>query len=280
MARLAYTAALAGAVFTSLPARAELPQQAGQVAEATPAVNTPATPVVSATSPPARGNDEAARLFHEAEAHYEAGDVAGALELMESSYAQSHRPELLFNVGQLRRELGQCTAARKAYTEYLARVPAGRRRDEARHLENSLRQQCPDAPPIAPPAAPSTEARRQYWTPMTIAGWSTIGTGAVAAVVATSFAIKANQDEATLEARMSEAQGESGAGFTANDKRLENEGRRAANWASGLFVGSAGLVAVGVTLLLLDTHRGTKTTTALAVGFDTRAATAVWRGSF
>jgi hypothetical protein len=115
---------------------------------------------------------------------------------------------------------------------------------------------------------------------MTIAGWSTLGAGAAAAVAATYLAVKASHDETTLEARMSEAQGESGAGFTANDKQLENEGQRAANWASGLFVGSAGLVAVGVTLLLLDTHRGTQTTTALAVGFDTRAATAVWRGSF
>src|SRR5688572_5100567 len=53
----------------------------------------------------------AAELFREAEALYVIGDVAGALERMQSAYDVSGRPELLFNLGQLQRELGHCVEA-------------------------------------------------------------------------------------------------------------------------------------------------------------------------
>jgi hypothetical protein len=70
-----------------------------------------------------------------------------------------------------------------------------------------------------------------------------------------------------------------GAPFTQSDKQLEHDGERSAAWSRGLFVGAGILVATGVTLLVLKPG-SQQPTSSVAVGFDARSATAVWRGSF
>ncbi|HEV8548673.1 MAG TPA: hypothetical protein VGQ57_06590 [Polyangiaceae bacterium] len=289
MARLRVAGALVAA--TCWVPRAHADSPAGAVPPAEPA---PAARPAETTS-----DQEAAELFHQAEARYGQGDVAGALELMQAAYARSGRPELLFNLGELRRELGDCATARNNYAEYLTRVPDGRRRDEASRSYRELDQRCPEtrepAPPVqsssvvpvlpAPVAAvpmattpilhqTTAEPRVPYWTPATIAGWASLGAGAVATVTATVFAVQASHDQKKLEAHF-----QTGVPFTQNDKELESDGERSAAVARGLYVGAGALVAAGVTLLVLRPGDA-KPSGSLAVGFDARSATASWRGSF
>jgi hypothetical protein len=263
MPRPLVSAAILAALLQALPARAEPPL-------AEPA----RVPVDADASPrPAEPNDnqDAARLYHEAEARYAEGDIPGALEQMKQAYARSGRPELLFNLGELRRELGHCVAARNDYAEYVARVPDGRKRAEASRKEAELRQHCPDVA-REPAVVPGTG--QSYWTPATIAGWATIGAGVVVAASGTYLAVQASHDEQKLEDHLS-----AGAPFTESDKQLEHDGEHSAAWSRGLFVGAAVLVTTGVTLLVLQPGK-TPPTTSVAVGFDARTATAVWRGSF
>lgn len=267
MLRRVVTGAVVTAALHALPAQAEPP------AAAPP-------PPGSGAAPPARpaeatGDQEAARLFHEAETRYADGDVPGALQSMQEAYSRSGRHELLFNLGELERELGHCLAARRAYVAYVDRVPDGRRRTEAARKETELREHCPDSAP--PPVAPSNaaeEARPGYWTPANIAGWATIGAGVVAAATGTFFAVQASRDEQKLESRMN-----ADAAFTQSDKQLEHDGERSAAWARGLFAGAGVLVAAGVTVLVLQPG-STKPANTLAVSLDTRSAAAVWSGSF
>jgi tetratricopeptide (TPR) repeat protein len=215
MVRLLVTGALVAALFQAPPARADPP----------PDVPPPAAPAASATAPAAAptNSQAAAQLYYDAEARYAEGDVLGALERMREAYSRSGRPELLFNLGELRRELGQCVAARNDYAEYLARVPDGRKRDEATRKEAELRERCPDQ---APRPAATTGASQPYWNPATIAGWATIGAGVVAAAGGTYFAVQASHDQQKLEEHMS-----AGAPFTQSDKQLEHDGERSAAWS-------------------------------------------------
>src|SRR3954470_11151746 len=98
MARLAVTGVLLTALSGALTAQAEPPAAAAPPAQAEP----PAATAGTAES----GDQAAARLYHEAEARYGEGDVPGALVRMQEAYAHSGRPELLFNLGELERELG------------------------------------------------------------------------------------------------------------------------------------------------------------------------------
>jgi hypothetical protein len=228
------------------------------------------------TPPPAEptADQEAARLFREAESRYAEGDVAGALLSMQEAYARSGRPELRFNLGELERELGHCAAARQHYAAYAARVPDGRKHPEAIRKESELRAHCPDSPALTPaPAEKKAMEPSPYWTPATMAGWVTIGAGAIAAASGTYFAVQASRDEQKLEDHYADRV------FTQSDKQLEHDGERSAAWARGLFVGAGVLVAAGVTVLVVQPGSA-KPNTTLAVSVDARTATAVWRGSF
>ena len=243
-------------------------------AEPPPTVPPPPALPSSSVAPESASNENAARLYRDAEALYAEGNVPGALSRMQEAYTLSGRPELLFNLGELERELGHCVRARKNYAAYLAQVPDGRKRDEAQRKEEELHRHCPDQPTKAEAPTAVTPAHTPYWTPATIAGWATIGAGLVAAAGGTYLAVQANRDEDQLEARMA-----AGDPFTQSDKQLEQDGERSAAWARGLFAGAAVLVTAGVTLLVLQPGSA-KPTTTLAVGLDAGTAKAVWRGSF
>lgn len=264
MPRLAGTGAFLIVLIPASPALADGPP----VAPAPPASPS------SLTAEESSSDDDAARLYHEAEASYAQGDVQGALSRMQEAYTLSGRPELLFNMGELERELGHCALARKAYAAYLAQVSDGRRRDEAQRKEGDLRHDCPDEPATPEvPAAPKEE-RQSYWTSATIAGWATIGAGLVAAAGGSYFAVQASRDENQLEERI-----DAGDPFTQSDKQLEHDGERSASWARGLLAGGAVLVTTGVTLLVLQPGSA-KPSTTVSIGLGAGTATAAWRGSF
>lgn len=218
--------------------------------------------------------DDPAALFGEAQALYESGDTAGALVKMRRAYELSQRAELHFNLGELEHELGDCSAALDDYRAYLTAVGSGARRDQAEARVQELEATCPStepapAPPPAPAAvtppapapapvvvaapppavhAPPPEQKARYWTPLRIAGWSTVGAGVVSGALAGYFAIRAANDESDLEASFRSA---GSTGFSRKDKELETDGQRSAQIALALGIGAGALAAVGTTLLLL-----------------------------
>jgi hypothetical protein len=78
---------------------------------------------------------------------YEAGDVAGALTSMRESYRLSARPELLYNIARLEKELGDCAPALADYREYVERAPQGRYRADASSAIDELSARCPPSHP-------------------------------------------------------------------------------------------------------------------------------------
>ncbi len=248
----------------------------------------------------------AAALFAEAEAHYVAGDVAGALASMQASYEISKRAELLFNLGELRRELGQCVEARESYTAYLQQVAESPHRERAVRALDILRVECPEpvssppvsSPPVAPPppssavsepvATPAAPVRPiaappatqpESWAPTAIVAWSAIGAAVVTGAGATYFAVKAANDESRLEARIKTLQSEAGE-ISDAERDLDADGRRAATWAQVLGVGAAGLATLGVSLLVFGPSGEKQDGAGLAIEAHAGGANAVYVHSF
>jgi hypothetical protein len=219
-----------------------------------------------------------AALYRQAEARYVAGDVAGALVLMQQSYEASQRPELLFNLGQLHRDLGQCVEARKSYARYLDLAKSGTRRHEAESIERELASECPEGAASSPPPL-ATAPSKPYFTPIRIAAWSTLGCAVGLAIGATYFAGRASGREDQLEERIRAADS-SGGSFTAADKQLEIEGLHAATLARGLGVGAIGLAAIGASLLVFNPENRETSTNGLSVRWSRDGATAEYRGAF
>lgn len=209
---------LLGIWLCSEPAHADAPATAKT--SAPPGSGREAPHATNETAP----SDPVAELYNKAQNRYLEGDVEAALHLMEQCYELSHRPNLLYNLAQIYRELGQCEPALKNYEQYLKESPNGERRDAAEQYVKELVKQCPpkesntgSAPttPLAPsqtnqvsaPAAPTVRVvpmqvtsgdRTGYWTPMRQGGWTLTAIGVAAAVGSVYFAVQAR--EAKLDA--------------------------------------------------------------------------------
>lgn len=268
--------ALLAAVLGAGPVRAEAGPAATRASLPAPAA-TPSSAPAPVTTPSETDHDSASRdsvheraaeLYGEAEALYGKGETARALDAMQRSFELSGHPELLFNIGQLERELHDCPAALKSFDAYLARATHGTHRAEVQRITETLRTQCPEPP--APPAkseppatspapvvpAPVAPARTAdpYWTPLRIAGWSTLGAALVTAAGAAYAAARAQTYEGRVEDRVS-SEGASGSGYTTSDKALEQDGERAATWARALGITAAGLTAIGVSLIVVQPEK-------------------------
>jgi tetratricopeptide (TPR) repeat protein len=271
---------LLGPAAAAEPAASSLAPPSERPVEPTPA------PVPSSAEERLR---QAAEHYREAEERYREGDVAGAYERMRGAYERSGRFELLFNLGQLARELGRCPDALRDHRAYLEQAPPGPRRDQVERSVSELERECPERPEPAPPpprpvpaAPPPTEASSAV-RPLRIAGWASVGGALVAGVAATYFALETGRLEDRYEARLRAAREPSpnAKGFSQSDKDLETDGRHAAYWARGLAVGAVGLAAAGITLLVIDHNQhDDHATTELAVDWHGGAARAVYRGSF
>lgn len=65
-------------------------------------------------------------LVDEATALYERADLAGALEKLEAAYARSKRPDILFGIGRIHVDRGDCTKAIDVYRRFLESKPGPR----------------------------------------------------------------------------------------------------------------------------------------------------------
>lgn len=199
--------------------------------------------------------DEAASLFYDAEAKYAAGDVRGALEAMQRSYELSRRPELLFNLGELHRELGHCHAARSSYSRYLAEVGDARFRERARAALATLARGCDEhaAAPVLE-IAPREATSPRYWTGSRVVGWSLIGAGLAAGACSAYFAVHAKNIETELEETIARNQS-----LPPAERRPWDEighdhyanGQRAATFAYAFGAGAVAVLASGLGILWL-----------------------------
>jgi hypothetical protein len=217
-------------------------------------------------------------LFHQAESEYAAGDVAGALDLMEQSYQLSQRPELLFNLGQLNRELHRCRPALDRYRQYLAQSPTGRRRDDAERSLAELGRECPEPASAVPPAPPPSPraVHRPYWTTPRIAGWAALGAGVAAGTGALLFGLAVKHAESDINSLQS-----NGRTYDATRANaLKGDGERYQAWEVGLGVASAGMLASGVLLLLVGTPTKQSAASSLSLSVEPGGASAAYSAEF
>ena len=163
----------------------------------------------------AQTEQAAEAAYEQAHVKYARNDLKGALESMRESYRLCQRPELLYNLAMLERELHECSLAIADYTSYLQQVPQGRYREAAEKANAELAGECPVAvaapPPSAAPQAaapllvtkvettPTRESRTPaiappdppYWTPPRVIGWSAVTAGVLAGAGALYFTVAA-----------------------------------------------------------------------------------------
>ena len=94
-----------------------------------------------------------------ADRRFIAGDLPGALQILEPVCAGSDRPECAFALGAIYHGLGQCEAALGHYRHYRELAPGGEHRVEVDAALEEVEAQCGSpAPPAAIPALPPASA--------------------------------------------------------------------------------------------------------------------------
>jgi hypothetical protein len=125
--------------------------------------------VAPAQEEPAQSTPSEARsraLFDSAIAARNTGDLQRALCLMQGAQAQSPHNAFLFNIAQLKRDLGQCVDARAGYQDYLARESDPVLRRAAQTALTKL-QDCRPGPALSAPHPGSAECAQ--WTAAALA---------------------------------------------------------------------------------------------------------------
>jgi tetratricopeptide (TPR) repeat protein len=211
---------------------------------------------------PNDADQRASELFQRFEAAYAAGDVSGARAFMQQAFDLSRRSELLYNLAELDRELGDCRKASSEYADYLALTPAPGHRSEAVAYLGSLRAECP--PPAEPPKAllpaepskpkASRVLERPYWSAPRVSGWALLGVSAVASVSTVYFALSMRataREEEALVAKNNTAAALQRESWDRSGQLLEARGHReqTLTWGSGALA----LVTLGAGAYLL--HR-------------------------
>lgn len=140
------------------------------------------TSLAAETSAPPPG--EFAAALAAADQRFVAGDLAGALQLLEPACADADRPECAFALGAIHHGLGHCEAALGHYRHYRELAPTGEHRAEVDAALTEVETQCgtqanpqpaplpapPSAPELAvPPAIPAPTAVPAIQTGMTSA---------------------------------------------------------------------------------------------------------------
>ena len=164
-------------------------------------------------------SDEAEALFAVARKKYEAGDLPGALSVLQRCYELTHAANLLYNLALLYHELADCSKALEHFQRYIQEAADGERRDDANQQIAALSQKCPPpspaqaarqavpestqppqlaAAPTSPPVIDTSSARPHYWSSV---GWVALGAGAMAGATAIYFAVQAVQANHDAEKR-------------------------------------------------------------------------------
>ena len=238
-----------------------------------------ATPAPAANQAPeaANDNEKAAAAFQRAVQQHAAGDLQGARDSMLESYRLSNRAELLYNIGKIQAELGECSLALTAYRDYLEQVPEGRYRVEATQARTELEAQCASADAsaaLAPttllaapadasgapvvseqPIATSTagsQPKQDTATPSSNRastvrwiGWSAVAAGTLAAGGAVYFTARAYDARDRFDTQVHSIRREQDIDWT-----IQNEQHAHQRWAK-ILGATGGVLVVAGTLTLL-----------------------------
>lgn len=130
---------------------------------------------VSAAEDPAasaRTDSAFSVLYERAQAAYQAGQYADAIEALLVAYKLQPEPRLLYNIAQAHRKLGNIQKSREYFEQYLAadrEIPADMREEINRHITELTAQERAAAPPPvqtptqsspAPPITGSSQATK------------------------------------------------------------------------------------------------------------------------
>jgi hypothetical protein len=88
--------------------------------------------------------------LQEADRRFVAGDLAGALAILEPVCSGSERPECLFSLGAIQHGLGHCPEARGYYRRYREVAPRGVRIEEVSAALEEVEGRCGPSPRAAP----------------------------------------------------------------------------------------------------------------------------------
>jgi hypothetical protein len=250
------------------PSAAEAPKSAPGREE------NPNTSQTSAAAAPTE-NPNAARAraaedaYEQAISLYSVGDKTGALAAMEGSYRLSERPELLYNLAKLKRELGQCQAALSDYHEYLARVPTGPYRDKAEQASRELETECP-----------RPETKRRYWTTARVLGWSAIGAGTLAGSAALYYVLAARSAGDDAQKSLDAAVRSKVDWATTNGPQREQDKKDAESRAEVLAVVTGTLIVGGVALLIFGPADEDRERPSVSIAIQPGTALFGYSGSF
>lgn len=245
-------ATLANPCHAAQPEASEAP--ASQPADASrPQANEEANPRRTETEYDVQKRYTAAREL------YAAGDLPGSLRILRECYEVTRATNLLFNIAQLHRELGECSDAVEHYQRYITESPDGARVADAKQYLDVLTAQCPPTrateptpasraqkPLQAASASGSNSARLpppipvdsgapafRHWN---MVGWAALGVGALA----TAGSVYARVEMAHAYGDTEDANEE---GDRRSAEKFREDWYRNRRWAFGL--GAAAVVSVG-----------------------------------
>jgi hypothetical protein len=121
----------------------------------------------SAAEPDGSARDVFDAAVTEADRRFVAGDLPGALEVLEPVCARSENPTCSFSLGAIHHGLGHCHEALAHYRRYRVLAPRGEHIAEVDGALEEVESRCggraqapdaPSAPPLAPAAAPASSS--------------------------------------------------------------------------------------------------------------------------
>lgn len=196
--------------------------------------------------------DPVQKLVDEATTLYERADLAGALEKLEAAYAKSKRADILFGIGRIHVDRGDCTKAIDVYRRFLESKPGPRSTqiatEKIAECQAILARTAPPPPTEpAPVAAPRTRTITHAWY-TDIAGDLLVIAGLGAAGVSAYFA---NASSADIE----RANAGGGGGVSLEDYRQLTDRAADRKRDAWIAAGVGGALVVGGLLKLALTDR-------------------------
>jgi len=104
-------------------------------------------------------NQDASKAFWIGKEYYDRGQFNQALEQFQRAYALTKDPDLLYDIGQAYRKMGQCELALQNYRQFILVAPGSPLALQAQKHESALESACPVPHREQPTAAVHKEAR-------------------------------------------------------------------------------------------------------------------------
>ena len=97
------------------------------------------------TETSAAATNEASKAFWSGKKFYESGQFSQALEQFQRAYLLTKDPDLLYDIGQAHRKMGECALALRSYQDFLRLAPASPLAPQAENQASDLEASCPSS---------------------------------------------------------------------------------------------------------------------------------------